>query len=192
MLSLLRLVLTRMRSEGIKIQTKKIRLACDVVDFLGDHISADGIRPIPEKVNAMRKIPAPTSVRQVKSVVSALSFYRAFVPDLSTLAEPLNQLLRKGISFVWGAAQDSALSRIRDVFSSDPVLIHPRWEHTPYLACDASAHGGGAVLFFLVDGVERPAAFYSFSFSKPQRRYSAFSRAARSLHVRPSFSSLPH
>ena len=125
MISLLRLVFTRMRSEGIKIQPKKIRLACEVVDFLGFRISAAGICPIPEKVHAMARIATPVSVKQVKSIVSALSFYRVFVPSFSTLAEPLNRLLRKGVPFVWGPDRASALARIREILSSAPVLIHP-------------------------------------------------------------------
>ena len=190
MLSLLPTVLDRLYHAGVKIKARKVRLAQTSCEFLGHRISSDGIRPIPEKVLAMCRISAPTSVKQVRQLVSCFSFYRKFIPMFSDIVEPLNKLLRKGEKFQWTASQDKALQSIRDILSSDPVLIHPRWGETPHLAVDASLCGGGSVLFYLVDGVERPAAFYSFSFNRAQRRYSAFDRELTSLyhsvsHFRP-------
>jgi len=42
------------------------------------------------------------------------SFYRSFVPNFSTLAYPLNELVKKDISFNWGEKQESDFQQFKE------------------------------------------------------------------------------
>ena len=45
--------------------------------------------------------------------------------DFSTIAAPLNELTKKGVPFVWGAAQDNAFDALKCMLTSAPLLALP-------------------------------------------------------------------
>jgi hypothetical protein len=60
------------------------------------------------------------------------------VRDFSTIAAPLNDLMKKGVSFRWGAAQDQAFHTHIDKLT-DALLLHlPDFGKTFYLEFDAT------------------------------------------------------
>jgi len=71
----------------------------DHVVFLGYVVSSKGIQADKEKVKAIQEWPTPKNVSEVRSFQSLVSFYKRFVKDFSTLASPLNELVKKNISF---------------------------------------------------------------------------------------------
>jgi hypothetical protein len=93
----------------------------------------------------------------VRSFLGLAWFYRRVVKDFSTIATPLNALMKKGVSFSWGTTQENAFTMLKDKLTLVPLLQLPDFNKTFKLECDASGIGLGGVL--LQDG--KPVVYFS-------------------------------
>jgi hypothetical protein len=59
------------------------------------------------------------------------------VKDFSTIAAPLNELIRKGVPFSWGTRQENAFDMLKDKLTHAPLLQLPDFNKTFELECDA-------------------------------------------------------
>ena len=64
-----------------------------LIEYLGHKISAQGLQPTDEKIQAINNAPAPTDVSQLKSFLGLINFYRKFLPNLSNTLAPLYRKL---------------------------------------------------------------------------------------------------
>ena len=69
------------------------RSKCDFfkkhIHYLGHLISADEIRPLKDKLDTIRDMPAPRNSKEVKQFLSLVGYYRKFVPQFADLSRPL-------------------------------------------------------------------------------------------------------
>ena len=75
------------------------RIGTARADFLGHIISADGVRPNDDRVAALTRMPMPSDIKQLRSLLGGLSYYRKFLPNMIRLIRPITALLRKGAAF---------------------------------------------------------------------------------------------
>jgi hypothetical protein len=66
--------------------------------------------------------------------------------DFSTIAAPLNDLMKTGVSFHWGGAQDQAFHTLIDKLTHAPLLQLLDFGKTFDLECDVSGIGIERVL----------------------------------------------
>ena len=66
---------------------------------LGHVVSNKGIEVKKPKVEVIEKLPPPTSVKDVRSFLIHVGFYRRFIKDFSKIARPLTQLLVRDVPF---------------------------------------------------------------------------------------------
>ena len=69
-------VFTRLGKAGLKINAKKSFFGRSELEYLGFWITRKGIQPIPKKVNAIRNITTPKTVRNVRKFVGMVNYYR--------------------------------------------------------------------------------------------------------------------
>ena len=157
----------------MKLKCDKCSFLLPSVEFLGHHVSAKGVQPTTQKVDAIHRAPEPKDITQLKSFLGAVNYYGKFLPDLSTVLSPLYQLLQKDARWSWGPPQDKAFETVKALLTSDKVLVHYDPTKELVLACDASPYGVGAVLSHRdTDGKERPIAYASCSLATAERNYS--------------------
>lgn len=162
----------------LTLNEEKCLFSVPVVEFLGFHLSARGIEPLSSNVEAIRRIPEPTSATQVASFLGMTAYYLRFLPHYSQTTTPLRQLLRKDEPWDWSPACVEAFSTLKAQLTSPPVLAHFNLPSPTLLTCDASAAAVGAVLSQVQDGTERPIAFASRALSPTEQRYSVGEREA--------------
>ncbi|XP_048438976.1 uncharacterized protein LOC125476684, partial [Pyrus x bretschneideri] len=105
-----------------------------------------GIEVDKSKVDLVRHLPSPTSVREVRSFLGHAGFYRRFIKDFSKIAQPLCRLLQKEVVFEFDEACSTAFKHLKEALTSAPIITPPDWSLPFELMCDASDYAIGAVL----------------------------------------------
>ena len=90
-----RTVLDRLHDAGLKLKPSKCILFQTEIQYLGHLVTADGIKPLPDKLEAIRNFPVPKCLRDVRAFYGLASYYRRFVKDFAKIAEPLSSLTKK-------------------------------------------------------------------------------------------------
>ena len=170
----LREVFTRIRKAGLKLNIEKCNFWMKRLPFLGHIIEAKGISPDPEKIIAVQNIQPPKSVTQLRSFLGLAGYYRRFIKNFSTIAQPLNQLLHKDTPYEWNDKCQKAFEELKHRLVTAPILIYPNYKVEFILATDASYNGFGATLSQISnDNKEHPIAYASKSLKKEEINYSA-------------------
>nr|KYP59055.1 Transposon Ty3-I Gag-Pol polyprotein [Cajanus cajan] len=153
----LRQVLLVLRENHLFANVDKCTFCVDNVIFLRFVVSKQGVHVDPEKIKAIQEWPTPTNVSEVRSFHGLASFYRYFVPNFSTLASALNELVKKDVVFLWQEKHNLALPEPKQKLTQAPVLALPDFNKTFEIECDASGIGIRVVL--LQGG--HPIAYFS-------------------------------
>jgi len=162
----------RLQSGGMKLRLDKCKFSQRQVTYLGHVISVDGIRPDPLKIHAVQNMPDPTNVKEVKSFLGLVSYYRRFIANCSQIAAPLTKLLKKGEIFRWSPDQQTSFNDLKQALISEPILIHPNFDRPFIIQTDSSYCGIGAVLSQISDdGKEHPVAFASRTLKPAEVNY---------------------
>lgn len=82
---------------------------------------------------------------------------------------PLYQLLQKNTKWSWGPSQCKAFEGVKELFTSNKLLVHYDPAKELLLACDASPYGAGGCP--LTQG-QRREAFASCSLATAEKNYS--------------------
>jgi len=154
-------VFTRLKEKGLKTKLSKCVLFRSPIDFLGHRVSADGIQLQPDKLAAIRDWPTPHCPRDVRAFYSLASYCRKFVEDFAKIAEPLSGMTKKYTPFMWTDETQQSFEELKRALLDVDTLAYS----TPGIPCildtDASDVAVGAVLSQMIDGVEKPIAYFS-------------------------------
>ena len=104
-----------------------------------------------------------------------------FMPDLASVARPIQELTRKGVKFVWGEEQQTAFERLKQMITHADTLAYYKVGSRTRIIADASPVGLGAVLTQFQENVWRVLAYASRSLSDVERRYSQTEKEALAL-----------
>lgn len=173
----LRLLFSRLKEYGLSINAAKCHFAARELKFLGHYISATGMKPLPERVDAICNFPEPTSVKQLRRFLGMLNFYRRFIKDAARVLAPL-YALTKPKRFNWSHEAKEAFMKAKGALASFTMLTYPSADCRLSLAVDASETAVGAVLQRQANSSNHwvPLGFFSKALDDRQRKYSAFDR----------------
>lgn len=116
------------------------------ITYLGREISADSIRPDPNKIRAIKESLVPNNVKQVRQFIGLASYFRKFIPAFSSKVACLTNLTRNNVEFIWTSECEKARQYIIDVLTEKPLLSIFDSSLDTQLHTDASSVGFGAIL----------------------------------------------
>jgi hypothetical protein len=64
-------------------------------------ISSQGVGTDPSKIEAISACPVPANTKELRSFLGLVVYYRKFVQHFGAINQPLTNLLKKGVLFIW-------------------------------------------------------------------------------------------
>lgn len=160
-------VLYTVKENGVILNLNKCQFGVKEINYLGHILSKDGIKPDPQKINAIICLDKPKNVKEVQTVLGMITYVAKFIPNLSQTCEPLRKLIKKDSEWVWGKQQELAFKTLKEILISAPVLQYFDPEKSCKLSVDASKDALGAVL--LQNNL--PVAYASKAMTETQKVY---------------------
>ena len=127
----IRALFERLRKHNLKLSPSKARLGATDADFLSHSISPAGVRPNAEKLSALTLMPMPRDLKQLRSLLGGLSYYRKFLPDMSKRIRPTTALLEKGVNCLFTPS-------MKVYYTIDLMLLLLDLRYSPLAAHDPS------------------------------------------------------
>ena len=166
-------VFKRLQEAGLTVKLKKCTFGAQECTYLGHRIGRGGVQPETSKVAAIREMARPRTKKDVRTFLGMTGYYRRFIKNYASVAEPLTELTRKQQpeQVEWNERTEHAFQRLKDTLTSAKLMKNPDFTQTFILQTDASNVGVGAVLS---QGSEedRPIAYFSRKLLPRERNYS--------------------
>lgn len=167
-------VFERLMKYNIKVKDDKCELLKPEVSYLGFIISAEGLRPNPDKVEVIRKWPRPSNLKKTQQYLGVLTYYRRFIKDFSKRARALFDLCKKDHKFEWTEDCEKAFLFFKEALSTPPLLlVFPDFTKDNFvLTTDSSNFAIGSVLSQGTPPKDNPIHYFSKVLSPAQQKYS--------------------
>ena len=174
--------------EGLKFNLEKSIFGMDSITHVGFIVRASGIEVDPQRLDSLREVEVPKSIKGVQSVLGVWNYIRNFIPNFSTRALPLTDMVGKGKgkakhkAFIWTDECQRAFDDLKAATLDTKLLANIDYNLPIFIRCDSSQYGAGAVLFqYDAAGLEKPIAYASRKYTLAERNYCTFQQEAAAV-----------
>ena len=167
---------------GLVINRSKCVLGKTSLEFLGYHVDQHGIRPLPERVEAICKQKRPTNIKGLQRFLGMVNYYRRFIRQAAHHLFHLFEALKgrnkreKARILTWNEDRQESFEAIKDALAKATMLRHPRANAKLAITADASKHAIGAVLEQRGPLGWEPLGFFSAKLEGNQQEWPPFDR----------------
>ena len=92
---------TRLQKDGHKVNARKSCFGAYKFDYLGYHVTHDGVMPILKKFKDIQALVVPKTRKQLRQFIGMINFYRDTWKNCSELLAPLTALTPKKFKYDW-------------------------------------------------------------------------------------------
>ncbi|GFQ65613.1 serine-arginine protein 55 [Trichonephila clavata] len=186
-ISHLKEIFQRLTENGLVLKISKCIFAKPEVDFLG-HVSASGIRPTTEHIQAILDFNRPRTVKQLRRFLGMLNFYPCLLPNAAKHQTKLNDFLvgikkNKNELIDWDEDSIKAFEYYKEQLSESTTLAHPVSNAHLAIMVDVSDNAVGGVMQQYVSNHWQPLAFFSMRLTPTRKRYGPPTRTEYRLIV---------
>ncbi|KAI3787111.1 hypothetical protein L1987_41330 [Smallanthus sonchifolius] len=174
--------LERLRSINMKLNLAKCSFGMEEGKLLGVMVTKEGLRPNPDKVLAIARMPSPTSVKEVQTLNGCLVAINRFLANHAAKALPFIETLKnclKKSQFRWTEEAESAFQEMKDY--TLPTLTAPIPGEALILYLSASERAVGDVLLVERKGVQTTVYYVNRVLTSPETRYSTLEKLVLAL-----------
>ena len=163
-------VTKRCIDHGIILGKSKCIYAEQEIEFLGLEIKSGQIILQKHILEKIEKFPEKIEDRkQLERFLGCLTYASDFIKDLAKLRKPLQQKLKKEVSWIWTSNDTRIVQNFKKMCKNLPVLNLPNEENDLILETDASNEHWSAVL--KIKEGEKLCKYCSGSFNKAECNY---------------------
>ncbi|GKC66556.1 reverse transcriptase domain-containing protein [Tanacetum coccineum] len=173
-----------LRKINMKLNPKKCTFGAVEGMFLGYMIGPEGIKPCPEKIEAVLQLPSPRTVKEVQSLNGKLAGLNRFLSKSAEKSLPLFKTLKKCVKksdFRWTPEAEKAFEQLKQHISELPMLVAPRPKEELIMYLSASQGAVGAVLMTERDSIQTPVYFVSRALQGPELNYTPMEKLVLAL-----------
>jgi len=106
------------RKTGLRFHADKCKIRCTEIPFLGNIISASGLKPDPQKIEAVTNMDPLPSPADLQTFLGMVQFRTRFVPKLASLSACLWDPTKKDSEFQWGPEHQLAVDKVKQAVTS--------------------------------------------------------------------------
>ena len=166
----LRQLFQLLSANGLVINKSKCVFGVSELDFLGHRVTAQGIRPLPDRIAALRDCDAPTDRTSLQRFLGMMNYYHRFIPHVADILTPLHaQASGKGQTIEWSKDCQIAFEKAKEALNEAVLLHHPQTDAPTSLTVDASNTAIGAQLEQRQGQSWVPLAFFSRKLSETEK-----------------------
>ena len=147
---------TRLQKARLKVNASKSCFGAHKFDYLGYHVTRDGVMPTPKKVEAIQALTVPKTCKQLHHFIGMINFCRDMWQKRSELCTPLTALTSKNVKYDWKDEHQKCFDDIKRVIGHEVLLAYPELNAPFEIHTDASKLQIGAVIY----QKGKPIAFY--------------------------------
>ena len=171
-------IFVRLRKFGLKMKREKCSFFKKHIQYLGHLVSEKGFEPLPEKLESIRKMPAPKTAKEVKQFLGLIGYYQKFIPCFADISRPLTKLTQCAKAF----------NHLRELLMEYPILRYPNPTQGYILYTDASRIGWSGVLTqeHLDEkgkAKNHPICYISGQFRESQLNWAALTKEAYAIYM---------
>ncbi len=177
-------VLQRLANHNLKVNIAKSSFFAERTEYLGHTLTSAGIFPGKDKTAAIVDAQPPASVKQLKSFLGLVNYFRGFIKHFAHQAGKLYKLTRSDSTWKSGPLPPDALRTFLQIKRTIANVVPRRFPFpegkyhlfTDGSLGDAKEEGGlgGHLMQEGPDGVMHTIAFASRALKKHEKNYSAF------------------
>ena len=116
---------TRLQKAGIKVNASTSCFGAHKFDYLGYHVTREGVMPIPKKVEAIQALTVPKTRKQLRQFIGMINFYRDMWQKRSELIAPLTALTSNNVKYDWKDEHQQCFDAIKRVIGREVLLGYP-------------------------------------------------------------------
>ena len=112
-------MLKRCQATGLKLNLDKCFVKQEKIRFYGVVCGQRGIQPDPGNISALKQMSAPTNRQELQTFLGLANYMGPLIPNLSTPAASLRELLKESCHFDWSPAHQEAYNKVKGSISSE-------------------------------------------------------------------------
>ncbi|GJU53690.1 reverse transcriptase domain-containing protein [Tanacetum coccineum] len=144
----------------------------------------EGIKPCPDKTEAVLQLPSPRTIKEVQSLNGKLASLNRFLSKSAEKSLPLFKTLKKCIKksdFHWTPEAEQAFKQLKQHLSELPLLVAPKPKEELIVYLSASHGAISAVLMTERGTVQTPVYFVSRALQGPELNYTPMEKLVLAL-----------
>ena len=113
-------VLTKLENAGFRLSENKSELFKTEIEGIGHKIDQNDIRPLQDKLLAIKELKEPKNEKELKSSLGAIQYLSKYIENISTQTDILRQLQKKDNDWNGTTEHTKAFENIKQIITEIP------------------------------------------------------------------------